>query len=217
MIPAEVEFWLVRHGRTLAVEKGIFQGRSDFALTAAGILEAVLLSLHLSAVGKFDLLLSSDLQRAWSTAKIISRGIRLAPLKEPLLRECSWGYIEGMKRGEVKTLYPELFQQQSGMPRALRCGGESERKLLSRSRILRRKIIREHPGKGRILLVSHGRFINAFIAGCLGYSSRQKWPYAPAPASISVVKGMTAGAGYRLVLFNDVGHLKKQRNVVSPE
>ena len=216
-IPAEVEFWLVRHGRTSAVDKGIFQGRSDFALTISGICEAARLSQYLSAARKFDLLLSSDLKRAWSTAKIISRGIKLAPLREPLLRECSFGYIEGMKRSEVKTLYPELFQRRSEMLRAHRCGGESERRLLSRGRTLRRKIIRDHPGKRRILLVSHGRFINAFIAGCLGYGSRQRWPYAPAPASISVVRGMPAGAEYRLMLFNDVGHLKREKECCIPE
>lgn len=203
-----MEFWLVRHGRTSAVEEGRFQGRCDFHLNEEGSREAARLSLRLSITGGFELFLSSDLQRAWLTAEIISRGIKLAPLREPLLRECSWGYIEGMRRSEVETAYPFLFHSGSGMLRALRCGGESERKLLARTRTLRRKICRGNPGLQRILLVSHGRLINAFISGCLGFSSRQKWPYAPAPASLSIVKCDPGGEGGRLLLFNDISHLQ---------
>lgn len=203
-----MEFWLVRHGRTAAACEGRFQGRCDYDLDAAGICEAVSLSGRLTLAGEFDLLLSSDLKRAWLTAIIISRGIMLAPEREPLLRECSWGYIEGMQRSEVESLYPFLFHGERGMVKSLLCGGESARKLLARTRTLRRKIHREHSAKRRILLVSHARLINAFISGCLGFTSRQRWPYAPAPASLTIVGREHAGDKYRLLLFNDTGHLQ---------
>lgn len=203
-----MEIWLVRHGRTSANDEGRFQGWCDFPLNDAGILEAILLSRRLSSAGGFDLLLSSDLHRAWLTAKIISREIGSEPLSEPLLRECSWGYIEGLKRNEVETFYPFLFREEGGMLRALRCGGESERKLLARTRTLRKKIFSKHGETNRVLLVSHGRLINAFISGCMGFSSRHRWPYAPAPASLSIIKTDPGGPLYSLVLFNDTGHLR---------
>ncbi len=206
-----MELWLVRHGRTAAAGEGRFQGRCDYALDGAGIFEAACLSRRLTRTGGFDLLLSSDLKRAWSTAKIISRGIKLAPESEPLLRECSWGYIEGMKRSEAEGLFPFLFHSERGTVRTLCCGGESERRLMARTRTLRRKIFREHSGKHRILLVSHARLINAFISGCLGLTSRHRWPYAPAPASLTIVWGESTGDRYRLLLFNDVSHLQDQR------
>ncbi len=204
-----MELWLVRHGRTAAACEGRFQGRCDYELDDAGIREAAYLSRRLTLAGGFDLLLTSDLERARSTAEIISRGIKLAPEPEPLLRECSWGYIEGMKRSEVESLYPFLFRGKSGMVKPLLCGGESARKLLARTRTLRRKICREHSAKRRILLVSHARLINAFISGCLGFTSRQRWPYAPAPASLTIVRKECAGDRYRLLLFNDTGHLQR--------
>ncbi len=207
MIPAEMEFWLIRHGRTTANDEGRFQGRRDFHLNEAGIREAVSISRRLSKASGFGLFLSSDLQRAWKTAEIISRVIKQAPLREPLLRESSWGYIEGLRRSEVEAAYPFLFRSTGGALRAIRCGGESERKLLARTRILRRKICREHPGAHRILLVSHGRLINAFISGCFGFTSRQKWPYAPSPASLSIVGYDPGRERGRLLLFNDTGHL----------
>ena len=203
-----MEFWLVRHGRTSAVEEGRFQGRCDFHLNEEGSREAARLSLRLSIIGGFELFLSSDLQRAWLTAEIISRGIKLAPLREPLLRECSWGYIEGMRRSEVETAYPFLFHSGSGILRALRCGGESERKLLARTRTLRRKICRGNPGLQRILLVgSHGRR-SMPSSPDVWDSPQAKWPYAPAPASLSIVKCDPGGEGGRLLLFNDISHLQ---------
>jgi len=202
-----MELWLVRHGRTSANEEGRFQGRLDVPLNGEGRREAVLLSYRLAGAGEFGLLLSSDQQRAWETAEIISRGIKLTPLQEPLLRECSWGYVEGLRRSEVEAAYPFLFYPGSGRLRALRCGGEGERRLLARTRALRRKINRKHGSFRRILLVSHGRLINAFISGGLGLSSRQKWPYAPAPASLSIVRYNPASGLCRLLLYNDTSHL----------
>ncbi|MGB4682171.1 MAG: histidine phosphatase family protein [Firmicutes bacterium] len=207
MNPSEMEFWLVRHGRTAANEEGRYQGRRDFCLCEAGRREAEALSRRLQEVPPFDLFLSSDLQRAWQTAEIISRGIKLTPLSEPLLREASWGFVEGLRRSEVEARYPFLFRFPGGPLAAHRCGGESERKLLARTRALRRKICRLYPGRRRILLVSHGRLINAFICGCLGFSSRQKWPYAPAPASISIVGYKPEKGRGRLLLFSDTAHL----------
>jgi probable phosphoglycerate mutase len=207
VIPAEIEFWLVRHGRTAANDEGRYQGRRDFCLSEAGIREAESVSRRLSKAPGFELFLSSDLQRAWKTAEIISRGINLAPLREPLLRESSWGFIEGLRRSEAEAMYPFLFRSPGGALAALRCGGESERKLLARTRTLRRKICRKYPGMRRILLVSHGRLFNAFISGCLGFTSRQKWPYAPAPASLSIVGYDPVKQRGRLLLFSDTGHL----------
>ncbi len=204
-----MELWLVRHGSTSAGKEGRFQGRSDFPLSVVGTGEAAALARRLGRAGSFDLLLSSDLRRAWLTAEIISREISLSPVSEPLLRECSWGYIEGMRRIDVETHYPFIFHSRSGVLKALRCGGESERKLLARTRTLRRKILRLCCGLQRIILVSHGRLLNAFISGCLGFSSLQKWPYAPLPASLSIVKLHPGGVDNRLLLFNDICHLQE--------
>lgn len=202
-----MELWLVRHGRTSANEEKRFQGRLDVPMNEEGRREAAHLTQRLTGAGGFGLLLSSDLKRAWETAEIISRGIKFAPLREPLLRECSWGYVEGLRRSEAKAAYPLLFSPGSGRLRALRCGGEGERRLLARTRALRRKISRKYGSFRRILLVSHGRLINAFISGGLGLSSRQIWPYAPVPASLSIIRYDPAGGRCRLLLFNDTGHL----------
>lgn len=203
-----MEFWLVRHGTTRANEEGRLLGRLDVPLSERGRREAALLGRRMAGVGEFGLFLSSDLKRAWETAAIISRAIEPAsPLREPLLRECSWGYVEGLRRSEVKAIYPFLFCSGGIRLRALRSGGEGERRLLARTRALRRKISRRHGAPRRILLVSHGRLLNAFVAGALGLSSRERWPYAPAPASLSILRYRSTGC-FQLTLFNDTAHLE---------
>ncbi|NLA10925.1 MAG: histidine phosphatase family protein [Firmicutes bacterium] len=203
-----MEFWLIRHGSTRANEEGRFQGRLDVPLSERGRREAALLGRRLAGTGPVELFLSSDLQRAWETALIISRAIEPVPLREPWLRECSWGYVEGLRRSEVRAIYPFLFAPDGSRLRALRAGGEGERKLLARTRALRRKIRRRHGKLHRVLLVSHGRLINAFVAGALGCSTRERWPYAPAPASLSVLRHCPAAGCYELALFNDTAHLE---------
>lgn len=204
-----MEFWLVRHGQTTANEKGRFQGRLDVPLNEAGRRQAALLSRRLTRCGSFGLFLSSDLQRAWETAVIISRVIEHDPVREPLLRECSWGCLEGLRRSDATAAYPFLFCPLSGRVKAHRCGGEGERRLLARTGTLRRKINRRFGAPPRALLVSHGRLINAFIAGAMGLSGRQKWPYAPDPASLSILCCDPVRGCSRLLLFNDTTHLNK--------
>ena len=203
-----MEFWLVRHGETSANVERRFQGRLDIPLNTRGRREAALLSRRLSRSASFDLFLSSDLQRAWETAVIISRGIKQAPLSEPLLQECSWGSLEGLRRSEAAAAYPFFFCPTSGRVKALRCGGEGERRLLARTGALRRIIGRRFGKPRRTLLVGHGRLINAFVSGAMGLSSRQRWPYAPDPASLTVLRYNQACGRCRLLLFNDTAHLE---------
>ena len=202
---------MVRHGQTAANVKGRFQGRLDVPLNETGGRQAALLSRRLTRSGSFGLFLSSDLQRAWETAVIISRAIKHDPAREPLLRECSWGCLEGLRRSDAAAAYPFLFCPASGRVKAHRCGGEGERRLLARTRGLRRKIDRRFGRPQRTLLVGHGRLINAFIAGAMGLSSRQKWPYAPDPASLSILRCDPIRGRSRLLLFNDTAHLNKEK------
>lgn len=200
-----MEIWLIRHGTTSANLEGRFQGRLDYPLNAQGRLEADLLARRLSLAG-LELLFSSDLQRAWETAQIIARETKLQPFKVTLLRECSWGAAEGMTRTEINLLYRNLPVEKQRI-KAGDFGGESERKLLARARFFLKKLKQNCPGANRVALVSHGRFINALLAAALGLKARQPWPFAPAPASLSVLRDGAYGGKFRLDLFNDRCHL----------
>jgi broad specificity phosphatase PhoE len=201
----KMEIWLIRHGTTSANLEGRFQGRLDYPLSAQGRREAELLARRLSAVG-LELLFSSDLQRAWETAQIIGLEAKLQPVKVPLLRECSWGTVEGMTRAEITILHQPFIEGTDRIKAGL-FGGERERKLLARARVFLKRVEHQCTGVHRIALVSHGRFINAMLAAALGLKARQHWPFAPAPASLSVIQNGALPGSFQLELFNDRCHL----------
>lgn len=201
-----MEIWLVRHGSTSASEEGRFQGRLEYALSSRGRREAELLAARLSSL-ELELILSSDQQRARETAQAVARYTALSPVYTPLLRECSWGLVEGLTRFEARVFFPELFNNRQGRPMLIGCGGESNRQLLARASLLLKFIYHRYGCYRRIVLVSHGRFINALLAACFGLKARQRWPYAPSPASLSMVQYDHIARIYRLRRFNDCRHL----------
>ena len=109
-----VKLWLVRHGQTEANKAGILQGWCDYPLTELGLREAKNTGKFLSQV-QFDRILSSDLKRAYETAKIISAGSSFANIKSVeqtvLAREVSFGVKEGLPKdtslGEAMKIFAE--------------------------------------------------------------------------------------------------------------
>ena len=162
---------MIRHGTTAASREGRFQGRLDFPLSPRGKQEAELLARRLSSTG-LEMILSSDLRRAWATARIIAAAAGLQPVRMKLLRECSWGAVEGMTLQEIKDCYPGLFRETGRGIRAGIFGGERERRLLARARMVLGIIEQRYSRLRCIALVSHGRFLNALFAAGLGLRAK---------------------------------------------
>jgi len=200
-----MQIWLIRHGTTAANRERRFQGRLDYPLSPQGRREARLLAERVKGLAP-DLLLSSDLQRAWETAQIIAQATGLIVRPLPLLRECSWGVAEGKTLEEIYALYPSLRAEKKLRFSAF-FGGESEKRLFARAGLVLRLLSRRFAHRRRVVLVSHGRFINALLACSLGLSADQFWPFAPAPASLSMISREEERREYRLELFNDRCHL----------
>lgn len=199
-----MELWLIRHGTTRANLEQRFQGQLNTALSPEGKRESEQIARRLMHSSP-DLFFSSDLRRAWETAQIISRAIKIKANPWVLLRECSWGIIEGMTREEVAKRYPNL--QLYRLPAAIP-GSERKRRLMVRARSVLSRLTSIAGSQSKVLLVSHGRFINAFISTCLGLRARDLWPFSPAPASLSILDYLAEEQRFKLVLFNDCSHLR---------
>ncbi len=85
---------LVRHGETEDNVNQILQGQTDGKLTTKGIEQAKELRDKLANY-HFDAILSSDLQRAVDTAKILNEPHHLNLEQTKLLRERNWGDFTG--------------------------------------------------------------------------------------------------------------------------
>lgn len=149
------DFIFIRHGETDWNREQRFQGQIDVPLNATGHRQAQRLAEAL-ATERFDLMVSSDLQRARQTAQPLeqrhARGARL----HMALREQSFGVLEGLDVPAIKTRHPQLWAQwlRHDADYALP-DGESARQFHARVIAAVRELAEAHGGK-TLLVVTHG-------------------------------------------------------------
>lgn len=91
-------FWLIRHGETQWNAERRLQGWLDIPLNAVGQQQAHRVAGHLqsSAFGaQVDIVVSSDLCRAYETAQIAATHLGLPIVRDAQLRERCYGIYEG--------------------------------------------------------------------------------------------------------------------------
>lgn len=207
-----MEIWLIRHGTTNANLEGRIQGTLEFPLSPSGREEAFSLAYRLKNQS-FSAFLSSNLLRTRETSRIIA-SLRKSPtpIYLPLLQEYSWGIIQGLTRKQIKEKYPGLMRQlQQDFHHAVIPGAEGLDRLFKRVKKFYDLLFRfEETGKFRrpLLVVSHGRFLQAFLLYFLKYDLGEYWPFSLYPSSLTILEG-DFSKKRRLKLFNDTCHLKK--------
>ena len=148
---------LVRHGETDWNAAHRLQGGTDIHLNSHGLAQAKQLAQALKKMNlQFDVLYTSDLQRAEQTAKAIEILYEVTAVKHGALRERHLGALQGLTTEEAPTLEPELWK--SHLNRVLHeelRGGESILQFANRITLVLEEIRQKHFGK-TIFLVSHG-------------------------------------------------------------
>ncbi|WP_197713024.1 histidine phosphatase family protein [Polynucleobacter necessarius] len=150
-------FCLVRHGETDWNAERRLQGHTDIELNARGVAQAEQMARALKRINLvFDVLYTSDLQRAAKTAKAIEGLYKTSAIKSPSLRERHLGSLQGLTTDEAPNLEPELWQSHlSRNTRENLRTGESIQQFADRIHLALEQIRKQHIGK-TILLVSHG-------------------------------------------------------------
>ncbi len=107
----DVRVLLVRHGESTWNADGRWQGQSDPPLTARGREQAVAAAAGLAAaVDEVEAVVSSDLERARVTARLLARTAGCGPvLVDPAFRERDAGAFSGLTRTEIHRLHPGLL------------------------------------------------------------------------------------------------------------
>jgi broad specificity phosphatase PhoE len=178
---ARLELWLIRHGATEWSASGRHTGRTDVPLSPAGEQAARALTARLAGV-RFDLELSSPLQRARRTAELAG----LHPGLEPLALEWDYGQAEGLTRGQMRDKIPGWSPWTHEMP-----GGESLAQLGERADRLLAKLRQGAAGLGgehpRAVLVAHGHFLRVLSARWVQEEPALGQRLAMEPATVSVL------------------------------
>ena len=121
----------MRHGETDWNRQHRFQGQIDVPLNAAGRAQAERLAQRL-AHEVFDVVVSSDLQRARSTAELAAAG--RAIVSEPLWREQAFGVLEGLDASTIIEQHPAAVVVVAAPRRRLRVARRRERAHVPRAR-----------------------------------------------------------------------------------
>lgn len=150
-------FCLVRHGETDWNAARRLQGHTDIDLNATGVAQAKQMARALKKINlQFDVLITSDLQRAANTAQAIEELFEISAIRNTSLRERHLGALQGLTTDEAPIREPELWKSHlsRNIHENLR-NGESIQLFADRIQFALEQIRAQHLGK-TILLVSHG-------------------------------------------------------------
>lgn len=141
----------VRHGNTDWNRERRAQGHTDVPLNALGRQQAEAIGKRLEHES-WDIIISSDLSRAWETAVSIGSYMNKKVVADQRLREISLGQVEGTTEEERIAKWGKDWRQ-------LSLGMETTAEIQSRGVGFIEDCVRRYAGQ-RILAVSHGGLIS---------------------------------------------------------
>ena len=178
----------VRHGKD---PEGYRGGWSNLDLTPQGVDQAKRLAEYLKENQhryQISAILSSDLQRAMTTATFAAQALDLKIQKEPRLRETNNGDLAGMLNETALRRYPGLFFSTLEMDEAYP-NGESPRAFYERIKKWFEDFCVQNHGLGEsVLIVTHGGVINVLYHLLKGIEwSNKRKPFKADYCSVHVL------------------------------
>jgi len=179
-------FLLVRHGETAWNVEGRIQGHVDIALNALGQAQARALGERL-VHDQFDAVYSSDLVRAYETARCALRKADHNVLRERRLRERHLGVLQGLTGPEAMSRQPAAWNAFKSRDPALALeGGESLDEFFRRVVGFVEELVHRHAG-ARLLLVTHGGVLDALYRHAIGMPLARARDFPVYNASLNVI------------------------------
>ena len=152
--------YLVRHGQSVANEKDLFIGHTDMALTELGKAQAARTAEFFKDI-TVDAIYSSDLKRAYSTAKATAKVKGLAVTVKKELRDIFAGAWEAQAFSVLPKRYPEDYNLWLNDIDASRCTcGESVIEVKKRITAAILDIIEQNTNK-TVIVFTHAMPIRA--------------------------------------------------------
>lgn len=161
----DITIFFLRHGRSSGDTEGVHEGRYDSTLTEVGRAQAERRAKHWKEQGiKFDLIISSTLQRAHETARIVAE-----ILESPIETDSEWMEMDnrplaGLAFDVAEIRYPRPNFRNPYEP--FYGVGESDWEIQCRAIRAIERVIRR--GAGSYLIVSHGGILNAALRSIVG-------------------------------------------------
>ncbi len=194
------EITFIRHARSEANDNGIWNGRSDSALSVAG--EEQLDSIGRRLKGhSFDVVVSSPLERARRTAEAFSDDVVI----DDAFIEIDLGRWDGLSSDEVLKTDGERLKQ-SVTDRTLPMGETGESLTRAGERILNavERLVDTMSDDSSAAVVTHGGLLQTVLHNFLPGGDRRVHSFVD---NTSLTRIKVHGGRHRLASFNDTGHL----------
>ena len=207
-----VRLILIRHGETDYNLQSRYCGFSNPSLNNRGIWQAKMLAAKLEGT-RIDKVYSSDLKRAYETAKIIFGN---SPIEKTAdFREMNFGLFEGLKYEQIIEKYPKLCGDWIDiLPKIRIPKGEGLKDLSKRVKKRLFSILSRHKDK-TIALVTHGGPIRIILCDALKKDLKAFWQIEQKSAALNIVDYVNesprlyrrSGKQATVVKMNDISHL----------
>lgn len=200
------KLFLIRHGQSEWNKLNMIQGQKNTLLTDLGMKQAQCLGNRLINED-IDIIYTSDLSRAYNTAKIISDIVHKPLIASEFLREINFGSWQGLSIYEIQNKYKNEYIMWLKEPHKMSLEGAETLQILQ-DRVMEyvNIILDENKGKN-IAIVSHGATLKTLILGLLDIELSHYKNLALKNVSLSIVEFKE----YNRVLtsLNDISHLKE--------
>jgi len=196
-----IRLLLLRHGRTTWNAARRMQGQADAPLDETGHQQAATAAQRLARYAP-DLLVSSDLQRATSTAAAIAEVTGLPVQIDPRLRERAFGAWQGHTLAEVEATWPAAYARWRAGAAVDEAGVESLDDLAKRAASALRDIAERAVDGQTAVVVGHGGGIRHGLASLLDWPAQVlRTLAAPDNCQWSELR-YTAARGWQLRSYN---------------
>lgn len=197
---------VVRHGETEWNTEGRRQGHLDSTLTAKGRAQAEALAQRFTPES-CDAIYSSDLGRAYETARTIAEKTGHEVVPDKRLRERNLGIFQGLDGDEIRARYPTEYEEHrnGGADHAVP-EGESFRQQTRRNMDCLEELAKRHAGEV-IMVVTHGGVLSALFRHTLDISLDAPRRFSFKNASVNTFRFQDGIWG--LETWGDITHLQR--------
>ena len=197
---------VVRHGETEWNTEGRRQGHLDSTLTAKGRAQAEALAQRFTPES-CSAIYSSDLGRAYETARTIAEKTGHEVVPDARLRERNLGIFQGLDGDEIRARYPREYEEHrnGGADHAVP-EGESFREQTERNMVCLEELAKRHAGEV-IMVVTHGGVLSALFRHTLDISLDAPRRFSFKNASVNLFKFQDGVWG--LETWGDITHLQR--------
>jgi phosphoserine phosphatase len=199
--------YITRHGETEWNIQKRMQGWMDSPLTELGKNQAEWLGQRLAEVN-INIVYSSPLGRAFTTAEIICNGRNINIIKDDAFREINLGPWEGLRGDEIETFDKEQLDNFWYAPGAyVPSIGETFQNVIDRTYKGVKEILSKHEGE-TILIVTHAVAAKAIMSYFENRTIEQFWD-PPFMHQTSLSEIQIDEDTHKILMHADIGHYKR--------